>query len=549
MSPKKPFEKLAITEGKWETRFLKWFLLLLFLSLLINTWVFVLIHEEPRRGIITLEMLLKKDFLQPTVLGIPYFKKPPFHEWITSVISLLLGGVSEFSLRLPSAISVILTSIVLFYINKQFFKGKIALFSAIIYPTFYIVLIGYGSKCEPDALFSLLITLATLGWFFFFEKKREFTAWTIGYMFTSFALLTKGLPAIQFYLFFVLSHLLLNRKLNKLFSIQHFIGATLGLIPFTAWILAVKTDIAIKTLLSEIVSRAPGAVPVSKLLKSYFSFPIRFFTATFPWSIIFVYYAFRKKFPIVPENRILKVFAFAFSLDFLLYWLFPGSRLRYMMPALPLFATLLGYYLSNHTILHKRAKETIRFIAELIVPLAIIVGIVVSKNPSLILKSTLEFLIILYTIYFFFIPRFNFTYVVILVATLMLILRGFYSSYYYPIAQQKYPSVRKVALEIVKDSSGYPLYTRTSYLQLCFYVEKGRMEILKFSSSPPYDSLFLSQQPIGNVLKEYSLGNKKFYLCSFGIKSLTPQEAEEEPEKHSPGKQNHSKVKSASPGG
>ncbi|WP_297446480.1 glycosyltransferase family 39 protein, partial [Desulfurobacterium sp.] len=186
-------------EESWESRFLKWFLTLLFLTLIVNIWVFILIHEEPRRGIITLEMLIKKDFFQPTVLGIPYFKKPPFHEWITSAISVLLGEVSEFSLRLPSAISVVLTSVVLFYVNKHFFKERVALFSAIIYSTFYIVLIGYGSKCEPDTLFSLLITLATLGWFFFFEKQRELAAWITGYMFTSFALLTKGLPAIQFF--------------------------------------------------------------------------------------------------------------------------------------------------------------------------------------------------------------------------------------------------------------------------------------------------------------------------------------------------------------
>lgn len=523
--------------------------MLLFLSLVINLGVFVLIHEEPRRGIITFEMLKSHNFLQPTVLGVPYFKKPPLHEWITSFFSLLLGGVSELSLRLPSVFSVVLTSVLIFLGGKRFFGVKGALFGSLIYPTFYIVLIGYGSKCEPDTLFSLLISMAVFGWLSLFDRGREFFAWVLGYFFTSLALLTKGLPAFQFFYFFVFSYLFVRRELKKLLTVNHLTGLYFGLLPFIAWLFAVKTDQAVKTLFSEVLSRAPVSVPLSKTIKNYISYPFRFLTATFPWSFILIYYLYKRRRWELPPNPVLKAFLLSFALDFLLYWVFPGSRLRYLIPALPLFSLILGYYLSDFQFVHKRAKEIVRFTAELIVPIGIFVGIIVSKNPSLILKSTLEFLIILYAVYFLFLPRFNFTYVVVLVSILMLIFRGFYSSYYYPIAQLKYPSVREVAAQIVKDSKGYPLFTKTTYLQLCFYVERGRNEILRFNPGPPKNSIFLTRKPEENVLREYSLGKHKFFLCSYGISSLKPQGAPEVQKMPASEGRDRNKVKWGSPRG
>ena len=533
------------TEKRWESSFLKWFLSLLFISFLVNVGVLVLIHEEPRRGIITFEMLKSHNFLQPTVLGVPYFKKPPLHEWITSLFSVLSGTVCEFSLRVPSAIAVVLTSILIFLTVKRSFGERVALFSSLIYPTFYVVLIGYGTKCEPDTLFSFFVSLAVFSWFYLIERKRELPAWFSGYFFTSLALLTKGLPAFQFFLFFVFAYFLVKRDFKKLLSIQHLVGLVLGLSPFFLWLFAVKTEQAVKTLFSEVLSRAPGEVSGLKALKNYITYPFRLTFATFPWSFLLIYYLVKKRKSVMklPEDENLRVFLLGFTLDALLYWAFPGSRLRYLIPALPLLSVVLAYYLIDYQIVHKRAKEIVRFTAELIVPLAIVVGIIVTKNPSLILKSTVEFIFILYAIYFLFLPRFNFTYVVILISVLMLIFRGFYSSYYYPIAQFKYPPVREVAKQIVKDSAGYPLYTKTTYLQLCFYVERGRGEILRFSPKPPERALLLSQKPEGYVLKKYSLGRHRFYLCSYGISSLRPQGASEDQKRRSPSKLNRSNGK------
>jgi len=529
-----------------ESEFLKWFLIFLFLAFLINIGVLVLIHEEPRRGIITFEMLKSQNFLQPTVLGEPYYKKPPLHNWILAFFSLILGGVKEISLRLPSSIAVILTSLVIFITGRKLVGREGALAGALIYPTFFIVLIGYGTKCEPDTLFTLLVSTASLLWLYFMEEERKLLAWTLGYTFTALALLTKGLPSIQFFLVTVISYGIVTGKWRELLSRENLFGALVGLSPFILWLLAVKGDVAVKTLFSEVISRAPGKVPLTKAVKNYLSFPLRLVSATLPWSLVLLYYGYKRKLKL-NLGKAEKVLITAFLIDSLIYWLFPGSRLRYLMPALPLLSIVIGALLGEVQILHKRAKEVLRFTAEVVVLVGIVGGVIASKNPSLTLKETLIFIPFLYGVYFFLAPRLNITRVVFLWAVLMLIFRGFYSSYFLPIAQYKYPPVREVAEEIVNDSKGFKLYTKTKYLQLDFYVERGRNEILKFTENPPADSLFITQRKEGNVLKEYKLGKHTFYLSSYSIRELpTKRQSGEGLQKQNPEKRNRSKEKSES---
>ncbi|WP_457679476.1 ArnT family glycosyltransferase [Thermovibrio sp.] len=521
------------------------FLFLLFIAFVINIGTLVLIHEEPRRGIIAFEMIKSSNFLQPTVLGEPYYKKPPFHNWILVLFSLLFGKVSEVSLRLPSALSVVLTSLIIYLLGKEVVGRERAKFAALIFPTFFVVLIGYGTKCEPDTLFTLLCGASYLTWLYFYQKGKRLIAWGLGYFFTALALLTKGLPAVQFFLVFTFSYLFVKGKLKEFLTKEHFIGLLIGLIPFTAWLLSVKTEVAVKTLLGEVISRAPGEVPLTKSLKRYVTYPFRLVASTFPWSLIFLYYYAReRKFYLEPTQKALLL---AFSLDALTYWLFPGSRLRYLMPALPLLSLFLGSYLYDKEVIHKRAIELLRFSAELIVPLGIVAGVIITKDAHLILKETVIFITFLYATLFLLAPKLDIRKVVILSALLMLILRGFYSSYYYPIAEFKYPPVRKVGREIAKDSKGFKLYTKTKYLQLCFYVERDRNEILRFTKNPPSDSLFLSQRREGFVLKEYKLGRHEFFLCSYGLKSLSPErEGGEGQKKQTRGRQNHSKEREES---
>ena len=504
-----------------EKKLLKYGLILLFFSLFVNLGTLTLHHEEPRRGIITFEMLKTHNFLQPTVLGEPYYKKPPLHNWTTALTSYVAGHVSESTLRFPSVISVILTALLIYFVISKLIDKKTALFSSFVYTTFFVVLFGYSTKCEPDTLFTLLVSSSILFWYLLIQKGKELSGWTTGYLFTALALLTKGLPALHFFLISVAAYLIVYKDYKKIFSFKHLLGALLGLLPFCGWLLSVNTELSLKTLLSEVISRSPENHPLTFTIVRYLTFPFRFLLSTFPWSFVLLYLVFKERETLkLPNDKMLKFFILTFILNGLIYWIFPGSRLRYVMPILPFFAVLIAYLLKEKSILHKRAKKSFQFFLELSVPILIVLGVIISHNSSLILKETIAFLAFSYFFYFYVLPKINYTSLIVFTFFFMLLLRAIYSCYFIPIAELKYPPYREKGRIVAELTEKYPLYTKTKYLQFCFYVENFRNKILKFSPYPPKESLFLSEKKEGNVLYRVKVGRKKFYVCSYSLKSL-----------------------------
>lgn len=73
---------------------------------------------EPREAIVAVSMLDSGNWILPESFGadIPY--KPPFLAWCIALLSLLTGGVTEFTSRLPSAIAVIAMGVATY----KFFK-------------------------------------------------------------------------------------------------------------------------------------------------------------------------------------------------------------------------------------------------------------------------------------------------------------------------------------------------------------------------------------------------------------------------------------------
>src|SRR5262245_24401704 len=74
------------------------------LSALTNLGYFNLQGEEPRRALISIEMMKSGDYVLPHALGWEYYNKPPLFNWILSGFMSITGSTSEFVSRLPSLI-------------------------------------------------------------------------------------------------------------------------------------------------------------------------------------------------------------------------------------------------------------------------------------------------------------------------------------------------------------------------------------------------------------------------------------------------------------
>lgn len=152
-----------------------------------------LYHEEPRRVIIANEMLLKGNYIIPTVCNENYLKKPPFQNWVILFLGKLNSGkITNFIARFPSILSYLLTGLFLFSLFKDRKQGFVA---SLIFLTSYVTLISYANKAEPDIMFTFFVFLS----YYFWIKLDSLNYYIASVIFMGFGILTKGIAPAFFY--------------------------------------------------------------------------------------------------------------------------------------------------------------------------------------------------------------------------------------------------------------------------------------------------------------------------------------------------------------
>ena len=86
--------------------------------------------NEGRRALAIKEMFTSGSWLLPTLNGELYLTKPPFLYWLSLSISMLVGKVNEWTLRLPSALAALSVLWMVYRYTLKKFGAWPALFSA-----------------------------------------------------------------------------------------------------------------------------------------------------------------------------------------------------------------------------------------------------------------------------------------------------------------------------------------------------------------------------------------------------------------------------------
>lgn len=145
---------------------------------------------EPREAVVAVSMLNQHNWILPINNGfdIPY--KPPFFQWCITALSMIAGHVSEFTSRLPSALSLIVMLCVgaLFYAKRK--NNTIGLLSAMLALTAFEVHRA-GTNCRVDMVLTMFIVCALYALYKWWEKDCRQLPW-IAVLCMSGATLTKG---------------------------------------------------------------------------------------------------------------------------------------------------------------------------------------------------------------------------------------------------------------------------------------------------------------------------------------------------------------------
>lgn len=188
---------------------------------------------EPREAIVAYTMLESGNWILPTNYGVEIAYKPPFLYWSIAVISSILGGVSEFSARMPSALAFLAMQLVFFGFVAKRKDVKTALLTSILLLSSFEVHRA-AVACRLDMLQVSLIVISLCLLFRWDEKNCKGVPW-LAVLLMACATLTKGpVGSIFPCLCIGIYQLLRGRTFGKTFFSLLGVGL-LSLIPLGVW--------------------------------------------------------------------------------------------------------------------------------------------------------------------------------------------------------------------------------------------------------------------------------------------------------------------------
>ena len=333
------------------TRLLSLASLLVLLSLFLNLGVQPVYLEEPRRATIAMEMEENGNFIVPTQFGEFYYKKPPVFNWVVWASAKVMGGYSAWALRLPTVLSILFTSVLLFWLGRRYVNPEFGWLSALLFPIsgglyFYFSLLG-----EID-LFYTFITFAGFAALFHFQQQGRYgMMFLITYTLAAVGTLTKGLPSVLFLGLSVLAWLWYEGSLKRLISLAHLSGILAYGLLVCGYLLAYHQYNAIGNYLQMMVAesseRTVAENGLMKLVEHLFMFPLDTVKDLLPGGLLLLFAIRRDLRSLLLRNKLLTFAALMFLANVLPYWVSPGARQRYIYMLYP-FLLMIGLYAYQH---------------------------------------------------------------------------------------------------------------------------------------------------------------------------------------------------------
>jgi 4-amino-4-deoxy-L-arabinose transferase-like glycosyltransferase len=301
--------------------------------------------EEGRWGSAAAEMLETGDWLVLRQQGTIFSEKPPMTAWAMAATGWLRGGVDDVAVRLPSVISVLLTSVLLYWYARRFLSPLGALTSGAAYATMGQVL-QIGRMGESEALFTLLTSAALLVWHAgYAAKRRPALVWLAGYALAALACYVKTPQAIVYFVAVTGVYLLWQHSIRWLFCWGHLAGVLGFVIVMALWevpyFLATSWDHTVEPWFG----LASDRFGLQRLPAHLMTYPLETFACLFPWSPLLLALGWpqvRRAMLISKSAPLFSFSAVALLVTYPSVLIAATANSRYFMPLYPCAALLAG---------------------------------------------------------------------------------------------------------------------------------------------------------------------------------------------------------------
>lgn len=300
--------------------------------------------NEARRAIPASGMFAGGDWLLPRINGELYLSKPPLLYWLAAITAHLSGNASEWAVRLPSALAASAAVIISYRYTLRKFGAWPALFTAQL----LIANAGFAMfarRAEIEMLLAALCSSALLAALCYTRGEGGRGWLRLSYLLLGLAVLTKGPLALLFVTLPLLADALYGRSSRQWVALRDLAGWAIFLVVGLSWYVAVTWQlgpeiwgaIARKDMLNKMQS-ASG--------EPFYNYLLWLLTDFFPASLlVFVAPLATWRRWKIQGDRVALLIAVAVPL--LIYSLFSDKHAKYLLPAYPLLAMLLGIRLGE----------------------------------------------------------------------------------------------------------------------------------------------------------------------------------------------------------
>ncbi|EIJ39313.1 PMT family glycosyltransferase, 4-amino-4-deoxy-L-arabinose transferase [Galbibacter orientalis DSM 19592] len=318
------------------------FLFIAFLILIIGLGSYGLAEtSEARYAEISREMLLNGDYLNPELLGIFHFHKPPITYYITT-LGYQIFGVNEFGARFFLQVAIIIQLLLIYRLAYLLYKDKrIAFIAGLVYFSFPIVLIS-SRNLTTDAFLTTFILGAIYCWQVYDHKNKTVFLYFF-YTLVGVALLTKGPVALLFVLAYIITRKLIYGDGAKITN-HHVIGFVLCALIGASWYIAVIMEhpkIWDYFINKQLAGRMTGNAFKERSKPFWYYFPI-LLGLLLPWclSLISNFKKYIKSF--FAKQKETKVLIYSSAILFFLFSAFSTKLILYILPIFWMVAIIIA---------------------------------------------------------------------------------------------------------------------------------------------------------------------------------------------------------------
>lgn len=319
--------------------------------------------NEARRAVPIQEMPASGDWLLPHLNGALYIAKPPLFYWLGAAAAALLGGADEWAVRLPSALAALAALWAVYRMALKQFGRWPALFAVQI----LLANAGFATfarRAEIEMLLTALCSLsllAALG--YIAENKSRRWLW-LSYGLLGLALLSKGPVALLFVTLPLLGYALYRREARAWQALRCGEGWLLMLAVGLSWYGAVVARLGLDAWLGVIRGDMLGKMQGGEGVREPFYYYLLWLLGDFAPAVCLLLPGPKALLRNWLKQPATALPLFAFALPLLAFSLFGDKHAKYLLPAYPALALLLGQRLGELT--EKGARRWLKIVGILL---------------------------------------------------------------------------------------------------------------------------------------------------------------------------------------